>query len=95
MERDFTLEGLDRAVYLAAGDATARDRVAAIVAERYRLTAGAGEVAAAVERLMERALVLTVDRRLVALGLSVPPPPLPGLREFPGGLVEEGARQWA
>ena len=65
------------------------------MAERQGLAATADEVAAAIERLERRSLVLTIDRRLVALGLRGPLPALPGLREFPGGMVEEGARQWA
>jgi 8-oxo-dGTP pyrophosphatase MutT (NUDIX family) len=58
-------------------------------------TATADEVAAALDRLERRSLVLTLDRRSLALGLRGPLPVLPGLREFPGGMVEEGARQWA
>jgi hypothetical protein len=95
LERDFTLAGLDRAVYLATEAAPARDRVGTIMAEKQGLAATADELAAAVGRLVERALVLPIDRRLVALGLTGPLPRLPGLREFPGGMVEEGARQWA
>jgi hypothetical protein len=95
MERRFRLAGLDRAVYLACEDAPLKERMESVVAERQGVTASHDEVAAAVERLERRSLVLTIDRRLVALGLSGPLPELPGLRDFPGGMVEEGPRQWA
>jgi len=94
-EQRFRLAGLDRAVYLACEDAPLRERMASVVAERQGVTASAAEVAAAIERLERRSLVLTIDRRLVALGLPGPLPELPGLRDFPGGMVEEGPRQWA
>jgi magnesium-protoporphyrin IX monomethyl ester (oxidative) cyclase len=88
MERRYRLTGLDRAVYLAAEDAPLKERLAA----RQDLE---GDVAAAIERLERRSLVLTLDRRLLAIGLHGPLPVLPGISEFPGGMVEEGARQWA
>ncbi len=94
VERRCRLTGLDRAVYLAAQDAPLKERMASVLAERQDLTVTAGEVAAAVERLERRSLVLAVDRRLLALGLPPSLPELPGLRDFPGGLVEEGPQQW-
>ncbi|MFL6259162.1 MAG: RiPP maturation radical SAM C-methyltransferase [Thermoanaerobaculia bacterium] len=95
VERSFRLAGLDRAVYLAAQDAPVADRLASVLAERQGLAASPEEAAAAVERLARRSLVLPVDRRLLALGLRGPLPELPGVREFPGGMVEDGAYQWA
>jgi ribosomal peptide maturation radical SAM protein 1 len=94
VEHRYRLTGLDRAVYLAAEEAPLKERLAA-----RRDLAGAdsevGDVAAAIDRLERRSLVLALDRRLLALGLRGPLPVLPGVREFPGGMVEEGARQWA
>lgn len=78
-EKNFLVTGLDRAVYLACEEAPSEDRVME---------------EAAVRRLIERKLVLPLDRRLIALGLRGPLPPLPGLADFPGGYVEEGPRQW-
>ena len=78
-EKSFLLTGLDRTVYLACEEAPSEDRVTE---------------EAVVRRLIERKLVLPLDRRLIALGLRGPLPPLPGLADFPGGLVEEGPRQW-
>lgn len=95
VERRFRLTGLDRAVYLAAQDAPLAERLASVLAERQGLDVSLEEAAAAVERLARRSLVLTIDRRLLALGLRGPLPPLPGVRDFPGGMVEDGAYQWA
>lgn len=95
VERRCRLEGLDRAVYRAAEDAPLAERLAAVLAERQGLAVSPEEAAAAVERLARRSLILTLDRRLVALGLRGPLPELPGIHDFPGGLVEEGAYQWA
>jgi ribosomal peptide maturation radical SAM protein 1 len=94
VERRYRLTGLDRAVYLAAEDAPLKEKLAA----RQDLAgdpATGGDVAAAIVRLERLSLVLTLDRRLLAIGLRGPLPALPGVRDFPGGLVEEGARQWA
>jgi ribosomal peptide maturation radical SAM protein 1 len=94
LERRYRLAGLDRAVYLAAEQAPLKERLAA----RQDFAGSSvteGEVAAAIDRLERRSLVLTLDRRLLALALSGPLPALPGIREFPGGMVEEGAWQWA
>jgi ribosomal peptide maturation radical SAM protein 1 len=95
MERSCRLAGLDRAVYLAAQDAPLADRLPSVLAERQGIAASPEETAAAVERLARRSLVLTIDRRLLALGLRGPLPPLPDVQDFPGGMVEDGAYQWA
>ncbi|PYQ57675.1 MAG: RiPP maturation radical SAM protein 1 [Acidobacteria bacterium] len=95
VERRFRLTGLERAVYLAAQDAPLRERLASVLAERQGLAASSEEVAAAATELERRFLAVTVDRRLLALGLPDQCPELPGLRDFPGGLVEEGPHQWA
>lgn len=95
VERRFRLTGLDRAVYLAAQDAPLAERLASVLAERQGLDVSPEEAAAAVERLARRSLVLTIDRRLLALGLRGPLPSLPGVHDFPGGMVEDGAYQWA
>jgi len=81
-ERRCELTGLDRAVYLACEEAPAAARVASIVA------APEGDVAAAVDRLRARHLLLAVDRRLLALGLRPPVPPLPEVGDFPGGTID-------
>jgi ribosomal peptide maturation radical SAM protein 1 len=93
--RQSRLAGLDRAVYLACEEAPAAARVASVVTERHGLDASADEVGAAVRRLREQGLLLSVDRRLIALGTRGPLPPLPEVRDFPGGSVEEGAYRWA
>jgi ribosomal peptide maturation radical SAM protein 1 len=95
VERRFRLTGLERAVYLAAQDAPLRERLASVLADRQGLTASPEEVEAAAVALERRSLAVTVDRRLLALGLQGPLPDLPGLRDFPGGVVEEGPHQWA
>lgn len=96
--RRYTLHGLDRRVYLACEEAPLAERLAALLHERRGdhpgSVASAGEVAEAVARLRHRRLILAVDRRLVALGTPPDPPPLPGLEEFPGGRVQEGAWLW-
>lgn len=79
VESTHLLTGAEKEVYLACEDAPLEERL---------------EAAAAAE-LRRRRLVLAVDRRLVSLGVRGPLPPLPDLREFPGGLVEEGPWQWA
>lgn len=79
VERTHLLTGPEREVYLACEDAPLEDRLEA----------------AAVAELRRRRLVLAVDRRLLSLGVRGPLPALPDLREFPGGLVEEGPWQWA
>jgi magnesium-protoporphyrin IX monomethyl ester (oxidative) cyclase len=94
VERRFRLAGLERAVYLAAQDAPLRERLVSVLAERQGLAASPEEVAAAALELERRSLAVTVDRRLLALGLRGPLPPLPGIHEFPGGMVEEGLHQW-
>jgi magnesium-protoporphyrin IX monomethyl ester (oxidative) cyclase len=95
VERRCRLTGLERAVYLAAQDAPLKERLAPVLAERQGLAASREEVEAAAAELERRLLAVTVDRRLLALGIPGPLPDLPGLRDFPGGLVEEGPHQWA
>jgi magnesium-protoporphyrin IX monomethyl ester (oxidative) cyclase len=95
VERRFRLTGLERAVYLAAQDAPLRERLASVLAERQGIDAAPETVEAAAAELERRLLAVTVDRRLLALGLRGPLPDLPGMRDFPGGLVEEGPHQWA
>lgn len=95
VERHCRLDGLERAVYLAAQDAPLRERLASVVAERQGLSASPEEVEAAALELERRSLAVTVDRRLLALGTRGPLPDLPSLRDFPGGVVVEGIRQWA
>ncbi|HET9212784.1 MAG TPA: RiPP maturation radical SAM protein 1, partial [Thermoanaerobaculia bacterium] len=94
-ERRFRLTGLERAVYLAAQDAPLRERLASVLAERQGLAASPEAVEAVAAELERRSLVVTVDRRLLALGLQGPLPDLPSVRDFPGGLVEDGPHQWA
>jgi hypothetical protein len=95
VERRCRLDGLERAVYLAAQDAPLRERLTSVLAERQGLAAAPEEVEAATRELERRFLAVTVDRRLLALGTRGPLPDLPGLRDFPGGVVEEGSHQWA
>ncbi len=81
--RSCELTGLDRAVYLACEEAPAAARVASMVADTEKA------VAAAIARLQECHLLLAVDRRLLALGLRAPVPPLPEVRDFPGGTIDD------
>ncbi|HEY4594495.1 MAG TPA: hypothetical protein VIJ61_18900, partial [Thermoanaerobaculia bacterium] len=54
-----------------------------------RLGREQAEIAAAVEDLLRRRLLLRIDRRLVGLALRGPLAAMPDWKEFPGGLVEE------
>ncbi len=84
----FELAGLDRDLYRLAEEAP----LAASLPER--LAAAPEALEASVARLLDLRLVVSIDRRLVALGTKPGLPPLPSFEEFPGGLVQEGPMQW-
>ncbi|HSN86640.1 MAG TPA: RiPP maturation radical SAM C-methyltransferase, partial [Thermoanaerobaculia bacterium] len=94
-EPEVRLTGLEREVYLACEDAPLEERLGSRLTERNGVEVSPETVTAAVRSLRRRLLVVAVDCRLVSLGLRGGLPPLPDLREFPGGLVEEGPWQWA
>jgi ribosomal peptide maturation radical SAM protein 1 len=87
LERRCEISGLAREVYLATDEAPVEERLRVALAAR--LERQESEIAAAVEELLRRLLLLRIDRRLVALALRGPLAAMPDLREFPGGIVEE------
>ena len=87
LERRCEISGLEREVYLACDEAPVEERLGPALAGR--LGREESEIAAAVEDLLRRHLLLRIDRRLVGLALRGPLAAMPGLKEFPGGMVEE------
>jgi hypothetical protein len=81
------LTGLHRAVLLACDHAPRPGKLADIVRRDFGLAATDELIAPVIDRLVSDRLVLPVDGRLAGLPLGAPPPPLPGLPEFPGGYV--------
>lgn len=77
----FRVDGATRSVYLACEDGC---RVEVLAARTARSDA---EVAAALEELRARAVVVDVDGRVLSLGLRGEVPSMPGGRSFPGGYV--------
>jgi hypothetical protein len=93
LEGSCEISGLAREVYLACDEAPVEERL--LPALVGRLGREEAEIAAAVEDLRRRHLLLRIDRRLVSLALRGPLEPLPAPTEFPGGRVEEGERVWS
>jgi len=93
LERSFEISGLAREVYLACDEAHVEERLAPMLAGR--LGKEESEIAAAVEDLLGRHLVLRIDRRLVSLALSPPLAALPEPTEFPGGRVVMEEQSWS
>ena len=87
LERRCEISGLAREVYLACDEAPVAERLGAALAGR--LGREEPGIAAAVEDLLRRRLLLRIDRRLVSLALRGPLLVMPDLRDFPGGMVEE------
>ncbi|HEX4962956.1 MAG TPA: RiPP maturation radical SAM C-methyltransferase [Thermoanaerobaculia bacterium] len=92
-EPGFEIAGPAREVYLACEEAPVEERLQPSLAGR--LGREESEIAAAVEGLLRRHLVLRIDRRLISLALRGPLPDLPAATEFPGGRVDDGDRTWA
>jgi ribosomal peptide maturation radical SAM protein 1 len=80
------ISGLARQVYLACDEAPVEERLGPALAGREGRPES--EIAAAVEDLLRRRLLLRIDRRLVALALRGPLGIMPALTEFPGGMVD-------
>lgn len=87
LERLCRISGVAREVYLSCDEAPVEERLGPALAAR--LGREESEIAAAVEELLRRRLLLRIDRRLVALALRGPLAAMPDPREFPGGMVEE------
>jgi len=83
------LTGLARMVYLACDMAPRVERLPKVLAGNYDLYPSADELAAVVDDLQQRGLLLSIDDRLVALAVRGNLPPLPTHRAFPGGFIEE------
>lgn len=84
VERDTVLGYVATRVYLACDRPTSPASVAGALAGEI----SAGEVMRALDDLIERGLVLSLGGHLLALATPDPSPPLPDLRDFPGGWVD-------
>jgi ribosomal peptide maturation radical SAM protein 1 len=83
-----TLDGLDRAVYLATNLAPRAERITRTVTAEHGMTVSGDQVAASVRKLVAAGLVLPIDGRLLSLAIPGAIPELPGDADFPGGYVD-------
>ena len=83
-----TLEGLDRAVYLACDEGPSQVKLPAILEKDYRISPTAAEIQSVVTELRRRHLIMDIDDRLVALAVRGPLPKLPTMDQFPGGFSQ-------
>ena len=86
------LVGLAREVYLACDLAPRADYLPELLARDFDLHPSADELAAVIDDLQQRGLLLSLDDRLIALAVRGSLPPLPTHRAFPGGFIEERSR---
>jgi ribosomal peptide maturation radical SAM protein 1 len=92
-ERWTTLEGLERAIYLLGDDAPSPARLPELLRAHHGLSPEPAELAAALDRLVSRKLMLAVDGRVVSLAVRGHIPQLPDGTEFPGGFIGLAALQ--
>jgi ribosomal peptide maturation radical SAM protein 1 len=88
VEQWTTLRGLERAVYLLGDEAPTPTRLPELLRAQHGLAPDAEELAATVERLLARKLMVAVDGRLVSLAVRGDVPGLPTRPETPGGFVD-------
>lgn len=84
----FSLDGLARALLLACDEAPPVARLPQLLARRLDGPPHPDELAAAIDDLRQRGLLLAVDRRLINLAVAGDLPEIPDRQNFPGGFVE-------
>jgi ribosomal peptide maturation radical SAM protein 1 len=80
-----TLEGLDRAVYLACDEGPSLAKLPATLERDYGISTTPTAIESVVTNLRQRNLIIDIDDRLVALAVRGPLPKLPTADQFPGG----------
>ncbi|MCP4120900.1 MAG: hypothetical protein GY751_04035, partial [Bacteroidetes bacterium] len=81
------LSGLHRLVYLLAETAPREEETQQLLNERFNTAHDKQEIDSVIKELCDKKLLLKLDKRLISLAVQGDLPPIPSLKEYPGGSI--------